>query len=191
MKFLYTLAFSLGADNWKLNSLPDEIADTLKEFDIANSHLLDLGCGVGKESVELASRGWHVIGIDFIPQAVRKAKKAAKKVQVNDLTQFITADVSKLGTVDLPPIQFAYDIGCFHLLKPDQMAGYIAGINEALTSGGVFLLNAFTPRQQGNKTIGLDPEKIGELFNPSFGLEKISNRSYWRYPANWYWLRKS
>lgn len=191
MKFLYTLAFSLGADNWKLDSLPDEISDTVNEFDKEKSQILDLGCGIGKETIELASMGWRVIGIDFIPQAIRKAKRAAKANHVSERTQFLTADVSELASVKLPPIQFAYDIGCFHLLKQVQMESYIAGINEVLTNDGVFLLNAFTPRQQGKKIVGVAPEEIRNLFSASFELEKVSTHSYWRFPANWYWLRKN
>ncbi len=98
--------------------------------------------------------------------------------------------MSKLSFLKLPPIQFAYDIGCFHLLNSDQIEGYIAGINEVIVSGGLFLLNAFTPREQGRKIVGFDSENIKDLFNPSFELERVTNHSYWRFPANWYWLRK-
>lgn len=31
---------------------------------------LDIGCGTGRDSVELARRGWEVTGIDMIPKAV-------------------------------------------------------------------------------------------------------------------------
>lgn len=190
MKFLYSLAFIIGADNWKLDKVPHEILDTLKEFDKNESQILDLGCGIGKESVFLALKGWRVIGIDFIIYAIHKANKAANAANVLDRTLFISADVSKLFLLKLPPIHFAYDIGCFHLLNPDQMECYIVGLNEIIVSGGVFLLNAFTPRQQGKKTVGLDSETVKKLFSPDFELERTSNHSYWRFPANWYWLRR-
>lgn len=51
MKFLYSLPFILGADNWKLDKVPHEILDTVKEFDKNESQILDLGCGIVKESV--------------------------------------------------------------------------------------------------------------------------------------------
>jgi cyclopropane fatty-acyl-phospholipid synthase-like methyltransferase len=190
MKFLYTLSFLLGADNWQLESLPNEITEALADFDKGTTQVLDLGCGVGKESVALAAQGWKVIGVDFIPLAIRRARKAAAKAGVNDLAQFYSADVSDLSTLQLPPVQFAYDIGCFHLLEPDKRESYIAGLDGVMESGGLFLLHAFTPRQQGKKVVGLEPDAIEELFSPSFKLEKVSDHSYWRFPANWYWLRK-
>ncbi len=89
MKFLYTLSFLLGADNWRLESLPIEITEVLKDFNKETTQVLDLGCGVGKESVALATQGWKVTGIDFIPMAIRRARKAAAKAGVTDLAKFI------------------------------------------------------------------------------------------------------
>ncbi len=191
MKFLYTLSFLLGADNWRLESLPIEITEVLKDFNKETTQVLDLGCGVGKESVALATQGWKVTGIDFIPMAIRRARKAAAKAGVTDLAKFYTADVSDLPAQHLLPVQFSYDIGCFHLLEPDKREGYITGLDGVLESGGLFLLHAFNPRQQGKKTVGLEPDAIGELFSPSFTVEMVSDHSYWRFPANWYWLRKN
>lgn len=190
MKFLYSLAFLIGADNWQLPGLPEEILDSLQAFDKDKTRILDLGCGRGKESVSLAEKGWHVIGVDFVPIAIHQARKAAKAADVLERAAFYAADVSQLSPLGLPSIQFAYDIGCFHLLNPDQMDGYIAGLSKALDSGGLFLLNAFTPRQQGSKTVGFTEEAIRELFSPIFNVEKTSDHSYWRFPSNWYWLRK-
>ena len=190
MKFLYSLAFLLGADNWKLEQLPVEITQTLKDFDKANTNILDLGCGEGRECISLASEGWHVLGVDFIPLAIRRANNAAREAQVLDRTTFYTGDVSKLHRLDLPPIHFAYDIGCLHLLNSEQVKGYISGLGDAVVPGGVFLLNAFTPRQQGKKMVGYDPETVSALFNETFVVERMSEHSYWRFPANWYWLRR-
>jgi len=190
MKLLYSLAFLLGADNWKLPELPVEILESLKAFNKEKTQVLDLGCGRGQESISLASKGWHVLGVDFIPLAIRQARKAAKTANVLDRTRFITADVSNLSTLELPQIQFAYDIGCFHLLDPKQVEGYIEGVNQVLESDGLLLLNAFTPRQQGKKVVGYSLDAVRDLFSPAFEIEKTNDHSYWRFPANWYWLRK-
>jgi cyclopropane fatty-acyl-phospholipid synthase-like methyltransferase len=190
MKFLYSLSFLLGMDNWKLSEMPGEISDTLLAFDKDQTQILDLGCGKGQECVSLALKGWHVIGVDFIPLAIQQAKRAAAEANVLDRTTFVSGDVSDLPALNLPAIQFAYDIGCFHLLDSKQVMGYLAGVSKVLISGGLFLLNAFTPRQQGRKMVGYTEEEIKELFCTTFDLEKVSDHSYWRFPANWYWLRK-
>ena len=190
MKFLYTLAFLVGAENWKIPQLPEELRQGLKEFDWSNSNILDLGCGEGRDCISLASEGWNVIGVDYIPIAIRRAKASARKAQVVDKTTFYINDVTNLLSLNLPPIHFAYDIGCFHLLDDDQANKYISGLSKVVIPGGMFLLNAFTPRLQGKKRLGYNTEMIIEKFSPIFEIEKTSDHSYWRFPAMWYWLRK-
>ena len=131
-----------------------------------------------------------MIGVDFVPLAIRRAKTAAQKAQVMDRTTFYTGDVSRLDLLDLPPIHLAYDIGCFHLLDSEQVEGYISGLSDVVVPGGMFLLNAFTPRQQGKKMVGYDPDSVAALFSRTFAVEQMSEHSYWRFSANWYWLRR-
>jgi SAM-dependent methyltransferase len=39
---------------------------------------LDLGCGGGLWSIELARRGWQVTGVDIVPKALRIARERAE-----------------------------------------------------------------------------------------------------------------
>ena len=48
---------------------------------------LDLGCGTGRWSVELARRGWQVVGIDVVPKAIHAARRRAQSERVD--TTFI------------------------------------------------------------------------------------------------------
>jgi len=42
------------------------------------SPFLDIGCGTGDLSVWLASKGYEVLGIDYVPKAIELARKKAK-----------------------------------------------------------------------------------------------------------------
>ncbi len=55
MKFIYSLAFSLGFTEWKLKETPVEIFET--ERSMKKGHALDLGCGEGEHAVALAKVG--------------------------------------------------------------------------------------------------------------------------------------
>ncbi len=191
MRFFYSLAFLFGLDNWKIDPTPKEIIDSLNSFNINNTNVLYLGCGDGHYCLTLAKDGWKVIGIDFIPVAIRKAQSSEKKAGVVDKAVFHVGDVSRLDKLDLPVIDFAYDIGCFHLLTAEQTQTYISGLAEVVRKDGLFLLKAFTPREQGNKVVGYETKDITQLFSPHFKVEKTSDKSYWRFPAKWYWMRRS
>jgi len=47
--------------------------------------LLDIGCGMGRISLELQNRGYDVTGIDFSSVAVRRAVERRVKAQVSDV----------------------------------------------------------------------------------------------------------
>ena len=190
MKFLYTLAFLFGTDNWKIDPTPQELTGSLSKLDKEKAAILDLGCGDGHDCLTLAREGWHITGVDFIPLAIRRAKAAARKAGLSEKAQFMVGDVSQLSRLDLPQVDFAYDIGCFHLLDQDQANGYIQGLATVVKKNGLFLLKAFSPRVKGSRMVGYEPKTIEELFSPHFKLEKSSGHSYWRFPANWYWLRR-
>ncbi|MFZ1866781.1 MAG: class I SAM-dependent methyltransferase [Polyangiales bacterium] len=42
------------------------------------SHVLDVGCGLGAQTVELASRGYHLVGLDISPTMVSRANDEAE-----------------------------------------------------------------------------------------------------------------
>ena len=74
---------------------------------------LDLGCGSGIWSVKLAERGWDVTGIDFVPKALRRARKRAEEAGVE--VDFIQGDVTALHESGIGPgFRLLLDFGCFH-----------------------------------------------------------------------------
>jgi 2-polyprenyl-3-methyl-5-hydroxy-6-metoxy-1,4-benzoquinol methylase len=67
---------------------------TLQECaDINGKRILDIGCGSGRYSVDLAKLGaGRVVGIDFAQSAVDIASKLAKNDGVSNVCSFISAD---------------------------------------------------------------------------------------------------
>jgi SAM-dependent methyltransferase len=62
--------------------------------DIKAETILDLGCGTGLLTRELASHGWKVTGVDPAPAMLTYAQKQATA----ELVQWLEGDSSKLGT---------------------------------------------------------------------------------------------
>jgi len=188
MRLIYSLAFSFGFTEWKLKETPMEIFETVKGM--KKGHALDLGCGEGEHAVALAKKGWQVTGVDFVRAAVENAKVAAEKSEVADKTEFLVGDVARLEKLKLPEYDFAFDIGCFHLLNEADQEAYITGVSNVLKRYAVLLLYAFTPRKQGRREVGFYPAELEKKFSGFFTLRKYEERTYWRFPANWYWLKR-
>jgi len=188
MKVIYSLAFSLGFTEWKLKETPVEIFETVKGM--KKGHALDLGCGEGEHAVALAKKGWQVVGVDFVRAAIENAKVAAEKSGVADKTEFLVGNVTRLEKLKLPEYDFAFDIGCFHLLNEADQETYITGVSHVLKRNAVLLLYAFTTRKQGRREVGFYPAELEEKFSGFFSLQKHEKRTYWRFPANWYWFKR-
>ncbi len=104
---------------------------------------LDLGCGTGTHSLQLAERGWRVIGIDSVSTAVRQARDRAG--DGGGEIRFIEGDVTELRREDVGEVGFFLDVGCFHGLKDAQRAAMGQSVSAVATPDATLLLLAFRP----------------------------------------------
>ena len=80
--------------------------------DLEPGAAMDLGCGLGQNSLWLAERGWTVSGVDISPTAIRQANEAAALAgleatfEVADLGSWTSATSFDLvvSTYALPPL---------------------------------------------------------------------------------------
>ena len=81
--------------------------------------ILDVGCGTGRHSIELAKRGYIVIGIDLSESQIKKAREKAK-------TSGLMIDFQQQDARDLH-LDSSYDVaimlceGGFPLMETDEM----------------------------------------------------------------------
>ncbi len=75
----YRFMYKLGLHPWEddTESQLTQLRSLLKRIedgcDSPRRTALDLGCGTGRYSIELAKRGWDVVGVDVVPKAVELA----------------------------------------------------------------------------------------------------------------------
>ncbi|KRF11531.1 hypothetical protein ASG90_17560 [Nocardioides sp. Soil797] len=105
---------------------------------------LDLGCGTGIHTIELAQRGWRAIGIDNVRRALDHAGRRTVDQETKDRVEFVRGDVTDLAAAGVSgPVDFFLDIGCFHGLTDDQRAAMGASVAEVSTPGATMLVLAF------------------------------------------------
>lgn len=73
------LGFTGAAEEWPLEQWEEEV---LARYHILSGTMLVLGMGTGRESIALAKRGLHVIGLDISRSALRMAAQAAQTAGV-------------------------------------------------------------------------------------------------------------
>jgi len=161
----YARMYRLGITPWE-RSAPAARADVAAALDRESAgrptppgRALDLGCGRGQHTPELARRGWDVIGVDVVPRAIEAARRAhpGLRFEVGDVTD-LRADA--LGTFDL-----FLDVGCFQGLDPTQRAAEARGVTALARPGATVLMLAFGPSRWQRLVEGASEQEITTAFH--------------------------
>lgn len=163
----YQLAYRIGLTPWEQAGQggAEQLAALLdREERDRPAHLgqaLDLGCGTGNHTIELARRGWHATGVDAVGHALAKARRRPQA----ERARFVVGDVTDLGAADLKgDIDFFLDIGCFHGLTDDQRTAQARGVTDLATATATLLMLAFRPGGRPLLPRGADQADIERAF---------------------------
>lgn len=131
--------------------------------------LLDCGCGTGGTAVYFAKRGLAVTGIDFVAEAIARAKTRAAEENVT--VEFLVKDAMSLSTWER---RFAsvIDSGLYHIYDEAQRRPYVEGLAHIVENGGHLYLFAFAdgPAAPGG---GLTREAIAGDFAQGWRIEAL------------------
>ncbi len=106
--------------------------------------VLDLGCGTGKVTLELANRGYDMTGLDLSPDMLSQAYSAAFDAEINGVL-FLEGDMRDFelyGTVGA--VVCCLD-GINHLLDPDDVKSCFSLVHNYLDPDGLFVFDVNTP----------------------------------------------
>lgn len=164
----YTFAYTIGFRPWEkagragTEQLRSLLA-TAESGGPTHGVALDIGCGTGTHTIELARRGWQAMGVDNQPKAIRLAREQAQ-AERSEAT-FEEADVTALGDANLPAdVRLFLDIGCFHDLSPEGRRKMADGVTALAAPGATLLLLAFQPGRRGPLPKGADQREIEQTF---------------------------
>ncbi len=110
--------------------------------------VLDAGCGTGDTALYFAERGCQVTGIDFVEEAIRRAKQKAAQRRL--AVTFLVKDVLTLK--DWPErFDHVIDSGLFHVLSDEDRMRYVEGLATVLRPGGRLYLLCFSDEEPGTQ----------------------------------------
>lgn len=188
--FVYRLSYWLGMASWDTDQVPPELSEMFQPGRMPAGPTLDLGCGTGTNTIFMAGQGRQAIGVDFVPQAITRAKAKSQQAGVAEKARFITADVTRLKELNLPQCAFALDMGCFHGLNPEGQLNYVQGLADILLPGGRYLLYALEPQKDAGMTFGIKAERVSSVFGPWFDLDRVEPGAFWARKSNWFWMTR-
>lgn len=129
--------------------------NTLAEVDFLVEHLglapgaaiLDVGCGTGRHSVELARRGFAVTGLDLSGEMLARARARAEEAGV--VVEWVQGDATRFDLGQRFDAAICLCEGAFGLLSAaddpwDQPLAVLANISHALRPGAPVALTALS-----------------------------------------------
>lgn len=120
---------------------------------------LDLGCGRGQFTPELAKRGWEAMGVDYVPAAIEAANSRGTKG-----ASYVVADVTKLAAAGLGSFDFFLDIGCFQGFDAGQQHAAGASVSALAKPGATMAMLAFGPSRYRRMVGGVSQREVEAAF---------------------------
>jgi len=130
-----------GPPPWNIGEPQPEIAALIAAGKF-RSVILDAGCGFAEASLDLAARGYTVVGIDLTPTAVAAATAAADERGLSDKATFVQADITSFTGFD-DRFSTVLDSTLFHSLPVEGRDGYLRSIHRAAAPGATLFILVF------------------------------------------------
>lgn len=159
-------AFAEYYDSLTSNVSYDEtakyVADILSENGIKKGILLDLACGTGTMSVQMAKRGYEVIGIDNSPEMLSEAREKAYEAKEDIL--FLCQDMCNIDLYGTVECTICLLDSLNHLESEEELQAAFEGVSLFTVPGGLFIFDVNTQYKHkyvlGNNTFVYDNDDV-------------------------------
>ena len=154
---------------WDIGKPADELQKVVSEGRIHPCRAVDLCCGSGTDAIYLARQGFQVTALDIAPTALSLAERKARAAGVS--VEWLLANV--LAPPNLTPFDFIYDRGCYHVVRDQNLAAYLATLRRLSHPGTQFLLLAARADEEGpnRNRSGVTEEELRFDLLPLFDIE--------------------
>jgi ubiquinone/menaquinone biosynthesis C-methylase UbiE len=170
---------------WDSGISPPELLDFIANHPAGSA--IDLGCGTGTNVITLARHNWRVTGVDFVPRAIKLAKRKTQKANV--IAALSVGNVTRLDGIT-GPFDLALDIGCFHGVE-DRVA-YLTTLDHILVPGGHWLMYGFFKPEAQVSGPGLSARDLDLIQSKGFQLQsRQDGTDKHERPSTWFLFIKA
>lgn len=133
---------------------------------------LDFGCGSGRDTLEMLSRGWCVLAVDSHPEAIKRLSAAVPE----RLSGLLRTGVESFQEMPLPPGMFDL-VNCSFSIphcRPEEFAELWPRLAGSVKAGGRFAGQLFGPRDSWVPAAGAGPvDGVDRTFHDRAAVEEL------------------
>jgi SAM-dependent methyltransferase len=167
--------YSGSTPAWDIGRPQPELLVAFDELALTGS-VLDLGCGTGENTLELARRGLEAWGLDATPAALAIAEK--KRAARGLAATFVLGDA-----LDLAPLSRTFDTvldcGLYHVLEDEERRTYRRELDHVLRPGGRFLMLGLATNPGGPGPRGYSVDDLRAAFDNGYREVFVRSASFW------------
>lgn len=161
---------------WYNEKLDFDLEDELIARQLNNGIFLDLGTGPGTQAIELAKKGFVVIGSDIAETVIKRNKSMYENKYQN--IRFVVDNILESDFKD-NYFDYIFDRGCFHVFSEEDRPKYYNQIKRILKQKGILFLKCFSidePMKDG--PYRFSHNDIHNIFSKNFQINKIKKTVY-------------
>lgn len=128
------------------------------------------GCGFGHDARLLAERGLGVLGVDFAPLALERARALHSGVPG---LEFSAADMFSLLPEFGANFDYVYEYTCFVAIEPARREEYARLLHGLLKPGGLLIGCFYNHGRPGGPPFDATRADVLKVFEPLFRIEKF------------------
>jgi cyclopropane fatty-acyl-phospholipid synthase-like methyltransferase len=133
--------------------------------------ILDAGCGTGEHALFFAARGHRVVGIDFVDEAIRRARRKAAERGL--AVEFLVKDATALAQWG-ERFASVIDCGLFHVFSDEDRRRYVRGLAEVVEPGGRLFLLCFSDEEPGTEgPRRVSRQELYDAFADGWAVESV------------------
>ena len=164
-----------GSPPWDIGAPQPEIVRLVENNEIKKGRVLDIGCGLGDNSIFLAKRGFSVTCMDIVRLAIEKGEAKAREQGIK--VDFRVGDALELDKhFGEEYFDTVIDSGLFHSLDDDERPLFANQVRRVLVNGGRYFMLCFSDKESGSEgPRRISKKEIQKTFSKMFRINYIKD----------------